>query len=596
MADRSTAAVDMADGSGATLNGAADTDHTPEANVDGSEQSGREPHTDPEAAPRADGDGSPPQEPPEPPGDDGEPEQDPTTRPAPELHSGHKLADRYRLEECLTRSEDFSSWRAVDEMLRRAVGVHVLPSWHDRAKRVLAAARSAALVADPRFVQVLDAVEDDELCYVVHEWLPDAVELTTLLAEGPLPPHQADRMVRQLSDAMATAHREGLAHLMLTPHTVLCTEDGQFHVRGLAVAAALHGRESDQPAAEDTRAIGALLYAALTHRWPSPQDAYGLSGLPDDLGLVPPDQVRAGVHRGLAELAMRALVNDGATAASQEPPYVTPAELARAAAATPKIRPPEPEFPDYEQGGYRATAYRKGGYRQPPSRTPVAAPPQPVPPPPPPPALPGRAGKALKWIVALLLTVALGLGSWQITEALFNGGGGDRGDDAAPSPSTSGQSVTAKPVPLDVEGAEAYSAEDGPDNAEDVHLTHDGDPGSYWRTKYYLDGPEVKLVKGLGVVYDLGEERKLSTASVRLLYGGDHTTVHLYAADSPSQLLSGMKKIGTKTTDGSSVEFSAAKPVSTRYVLVWMTALPYRAPDNNYRQGITEVSFTGLKQ
>ena len=106
----------------------------------------------------------------------------------PELHSGHKLARRYRLEECVTRLDGFSSWRAVDEKLRRAVGVHLLPADHPRARAVLAAARSAALLGDPRFVQVLDAVEEDDLVYVVHEWLPDATELTALLAAGPLEP------------------------------------------------------------------------------------------------------------------------------------------------------------------------------------------------------------------------------------------------------------------------------------------------------------------------------------------------------------------------------------------------------------------------
>ena len=104
---------------------------------------------------------------------------------APELHSGHKLARRYRLEECVTRLDGFSSWRAVDEKLRRAVGVHVLPAGHPRARQVLAAARSAALLGDPRFVQVLDAVEEDDLVYVVHEWLPDATPLNELLTAGP---------------------------------------------------------------------------------------------------------------------------------------------------------------------------------------------------------------------------------------------------------------------------------------------------------------------------------------------------------------------------------------------------------------------------
>ncbi|NEE07202.1 serine/threonine protein kinase, partial [Streptomyces sp. SID7499] len=88
---------------------------------------------------------------------DGEGERSEAVPASPDLHSGHKLAGRYRLEECVTRLDGFSSWRAVDEKLRRAVGVHLLPADHPRARSVLAAARSSALLGDPRFVQVLDA-------------------------------------------------------------------------------------------------------------------------------------------------------------------------------------------------------------------------------------------------------------------------------------------------------------------------------------------------------------------------------------------------------------------------------------------------------
>ena len=227
----------------------------------------------------------------------------------------------------------------MDEKLRRAVGVHLLPADHPRARSVLAAARSSALLGDPRFVQVLDAVEENDLVYVVHEWLPDATELTALLAAGPLEVHDAYQMVSQVSQAMAAAHREGLAHLRLTPGAVLRTSSGQWRIRGLAVNAALRGISSDTPQRTDTEAIGALLYAALTQRWPYENDAYGLSGLPKGVGLIAPDQVRAGVHRGLSELAMRALVNDGATASRQEPPCTTPEELVKAVGEMPRIRP-----------------------------------------------------------------------------------------------------------------------------------------------------------------------------------------------------------------------------------------------------------------
>ncbi|MBC7268792.1 MAG: serine/threonine protein kinase, partial [Streptomyces sp.] len=214
MAERSTAAVDVADSSGDKPL-TAKAEQADQSTADGVAQN-LERNTKNDEAQGSDGAGGPGKASP------------------PELHSGHKLARRYRLEECVTRLDGFSSWRAVDEKLRRAVGVHVLPADHSRARSVLAAARSSALLGDPRFVQVLDAVEDNDLVYVVHEWLPDATELTTLLSTGPLEPHDAYQMVTQVAAAMAAAHREGLAHLRLNPNAVLRTSTGQWRIRGLA--------------------------------------------------------------------------------------------------------------------------------------------------------------------------------------------------------------------------------------------------------------------------------------------------------------------------------------------------------------------------
>ncbi|AKA04911.1 serine/threonine protein kinase [Streptomyces noursei ZPM] len=512
----------------------------------------------------------------------------------PELHSGHKLARRYRLEECVTRLDGFSSWRAVDEKLRRAVGVHVLPADHPRARPVLSAARASALLGDPRFVQVLDAVEDNDLVYVVHEWLPDATELATVLANGPLEPHDAYQLVSQVSQAMAAAHREGLSHLRLTPSSVLRTESGQYRIRGLAVMAALRGISCEHPQRTDTEAIGALLYAALTQRWPYENDAYGLTGLPKGVGLIAPDQVRAGVHRGLSELAMRALVNDGATASRQEPACTTPDELAKAVAAMPRIRPPETAFSTPPP--YQRTGYQQGSYGQPRGHNgqsvqatqPVAAPPPP---------LQSRTGKALKWSVSALLIAALGLGSWQLADTLLK----RENDQDSPGNSQTAGGATkpdGKAIKI-MDGAEYYP--DGqPQHPDEARDTYDRDPSTYWRSKSYREGPDLNpaFKKGVGLVYDLGSKQRISTASIGLHYTGDHTTVTLYAADSlsPSEPLSSMQELGTAKTSGGTAKVTLKTPAKTRYVVVWITAMPYSPQDTysgaGYKQGVTEVSFT----
>ncbi|AJT65790.1 hypothetical protein T261_4133 [Streptomyces lydicus] len=573
MAERSTAAVDVADTSGEEPL----TAQAGQATDDGAEAekvSGGEKDTARTDATRATAAESQP----------------------PELHSGHKLARRYRLEECVTRLDGFSSWRAVDEKLRRAVGVHILPADHPRARPVLSAARSSALLGDPRFVQVLDAVEENDVVYVVHEWLPDATELTTVLAGGPLEPHDAYQLVNQVSQAMAAAHREGLAHLRITPGSVLRTESGQYRIRGLAVMAALRGITCDHPQRTDTEAIGALLYAALTQRWPYENDAHGLTGLPKGVGLIAPDQVRAGVHRGLSELAMRALVNDGATASRQEQPCTTPEELAKAVAAMPRIRPPETSFSTPPP--YQRTGYQQGTYRQQPAHNgQPGLPTQAIPTPPPP--LQSRTGKALKWSVSALLIAALGLGSWQLADTLLKMEGDQ--DEPGSSQTTGGKAKNPVAKTIKIEKAAEYYPDGNPQHPDQAQDTYDRDPGTYWRSRSFLQGPDLNpsFKQGVGLIYDLGSKERISSASVGLHYSGPHTTVTLYAANSlsPSEPLSSMQELGTAKTSGTSVEIKLKKPAKAQYVLVWITAMPYSPKDEfsdpGYKQAVTEVSFTG---
>ncbi|TJZ50195.1 serine/threonine protein kinase [Streptomyces piniterrae] len=569
MAERSTAAVDVADTSGEeplTAKAGKATDDGAEAE----KVSGREKDaagTDEKSAEAAD------------------------SQP-PELHSGHKLARRYRLEECVTRLDGFSSWRAVDEKLRRAVGVHILPADHPRARPVLSAARSSALLGDPRFVQVLDAVEENDLVYVVHEWLPDATELSTVLANGPLEPHDAYQLVSQVSQAMAAAHREGLAHLRINPGSVLRTESGQYRIRGLAVMAALRGISCDHPQRTDTEAIGALLYAALTQRWPYESDAYGLAGLPKGVGLIAPDQVRAGIHRGLSELAMRALVNDGATASRQEQPCTTPEELSKAVAAMPRIRPPETAFSTPPP--YQRTGFQQGTYRQSPARNgQPGSPTQPVPAPPPP--LQSRTGKALKWSVSALLIAALGLGSWQLADTLLK----IENDQGGSSPAQSHDGEKQKPSkPLQIENATEFSPLDVPIAGEKASQATDRNPETAWVTAGFKGWPNFGNLPsrkdGSGIIVDLGSVKELSGVQVSMYRPGQTVEVlgASQSASDPTSLSDFSQRLSKPEKAGDKLTVKLDKVVKTRYVLIHVTELPSEA-SGSYRGGISEITVLG---
>ncbi|MFD8729635.1 serine/threonine protein kinase [Streptomyces sp. NPDC059611] len=576
MAERSTAAVDVAH-NGGDEPPAAKAD---EATNDGTAQAEETEGTSPEK-PESEGGGR------------ARSEAVPAT---PDVHSGHKLADRYRLEECVTRLDGFSSWRAVDEKLRRAVGVHLLPANHPRARSVLAAARSSALLGDPRFVQVLDAVEEDDLVYVVHEWLPDATELTALLAAGPMEAHDAYQLVSQLSQAMAAAHREGLTHLRLTPGAVLRSSTGQYRIRGLAVNAALRGVTSERPLRQDTEAIGALLYAALTQRWPYESDAYGLSGLPKGMGLIAPDQVRAGVHRGLSELAMRALANDGATASRQEPPCTTPDELAKAVAAMPRVLPPEPTFaaqPVYQQPVY-PTTYQQGTYGRPSSHASSA--PQPVLAAPPAP-LQSRTGRVLKWGVSALLIAALGLGSWQLAETLLDQ---RKGSDDGVTETTEDKKdpAPAPPKPLTIAEATEFMPDGSGIQPGDVPNAIDDDSSTAWITNRYLGfanfGNLPQRRQGSGIIVDLGKVQDVRAIDVDMYRSGQTAAVFAAGPDasSPSSSADFPQRIVPKKVAGKTLKEELEKPVRTRYLLIHITELPADGT-GGYRGGITDISVLG---
>jgi hypothetical protein len=522
--------------------------------------------------------------------------------PAPVRHSGDRIADRYRLEECLTQAGVFTSWRAVDEKLRRAVGIHLLAPGHARSQAAVDAARQAALLGDPRFVQVLDAVDEGDLVHIIREWLPDATDLGTLLAEGPLEPYEAYQMARQVTDAIAAAHRKGLSHLRLTPACVLRSDSGQYRITGIALDAALHGLTAEDSAEADridTQALGALLFASLTHRWPYPEDRHGLQGMPRDVGTVPPEQVRAGVHRGLSDICARILCE---TPVRHLEPITSTRELAKALDQVPRIRQPDPEplvLPEYPTRSYPGTVPLGGPSTPPPHR--------PGPPPPSaPPALPGRTGRALRWAISVVVLAAVGLGSWGTAEALMEKTPADATTQLGGSLGH-GKAKPTAPAPLHtlkIVGATEFSPRDVPIAAPEVPLSIDGNPETAWMTYQYLNYPKFgnfpSRADGSGIVIDLGSVQDVSAVRLTLPAAGE--TLEILAAPAGatsaptsssalfSQRVSNLVKVkGTTLTSP-----TLAHPVRTRWILVHLTSLP---PDptssNGYRGGISEIQVLG---
>ena len=234
---------------------------------------------------------------------------------------GDRLDGRYRLERVLHTTGPAITWLAADEKLNRPNRIHLLRSDQPRAEAFMAAARAAAAMPDNHFVQVLDAVPDEGLYYVITEWLHDGHTLGEVLSGGPVPVTEAVRITSELARAMTEAHDQGLAHLRLSPKTVLRTDTGEVKILDLCLAAALTGTVARDPMGTDLGAIGELAYALLTGKRPQQPDP------------VPPSELRPEVSPQLDEVILR-ILGDGPAG----PQFRTPTEVADALAQLPRPR------------------------------------------------------------------------------------------------------------------------------------------------------------------------------------------------------------------------------------------------------------------
>jgi len=201
-----------------------------------------------------------------------------------------------------------------------------------------------------------------------------------------------------------------------------------------------------------------------------------------------------------------------------------------------------------------------------------------------------RRGRGAVLLVGLVVLVAA-----LAVAAFFLGlTSGDNDDTANPQQSAS---PSANPVrPLSVASATAFDpfGESG-ENDSEAPLAVDGDPSTQWSTLSYEGSPEFGGLKpGLGLIVDLGHRSDVSRVVVDL--GGSGTDLQLRAA--PRQAATAPSQPGQFQTVARASEASGRtvlkpqKPVSTRFLLVWLTKLPPES-GGTYRGFVNEITVEG---
>ena len=222
---------------------------------------------------------------------------------------------RYRLIELLGRGGMGEVWRAYDtETNNRTVAIKVLPAHladdDDFARRFRREADAAAQLDSPHVVPIYDYGEIDSRLFVCMRLIKGR-DLDTVLADGPLEPARAARIIGQVAEALHAAHEIGLIHRDVKPGNILLDDRDFAYLIDFGIA-----RVTDDTRMTRTGStIGSFAYIA-----------------PERLELHAEEDARADIY-SLACVLYEALTG--------EPPFAggTTTQLMYAHAHTPPPRP-----------------------------------------------------------------------------------------------------------------------------------------------------------------------------------------------------------------------------------------------------------------
>jgi tetratricopeptide (TPR) repeat protein len=254
---------------------------------------------------------------------------------------GHVLG-HYRIVEKIGAGGMGVVFRARDERLDRDVALKILPMQvllTEAARRQFRReALSLARITDPHVAMAFDFGQDNEINYLVTEYVP-GMTLDAKLAGRPLTEAEVLQLGKQLASGLEAAHKEGVIHRDLKPSNLKITPDGRLKILDFGLAYMLRtetevtetapltetyseagtvpymGPEQVKGHTPDERAdlwsAGVVLYEMSTGKHPFP-DAMGARLIAAILEQppVPPRVANPKISEGLERVILRALQKD----------------------------------------------------------------------------------------------------------------------------------------------------------------------------------------------------------------------------------------------------------------------------------------------
>lgn len=204
------------------------------------------------------------------------------------METGRVIHRRYLLQRLIKQGQYCAIYQGTDQVLQRAVAVKVVPAAHIPAYR--AAIRVTSQFSHPNIIGIYDLIIEPETLYVVQEYV-DGEDFGMLLQTQQMPFQVADLGV-QICQALlyTSSSARRVCHGDLTPGAIMRDQRGLVRINNFALPGDRRyfdswsvvggdglglsdqelpwGQMTDGRRADDTRAVGILLYQLLAGRTP----------------------------------------------------------------------------------------------------------------------------------------------------------------------------------------------------------------------------------------------------------------------------------------------------------------------------------------
>jgi eukaryotic-like serine/threonine-protein kinase len=139
---------------------------------------------------------------------------------------GTLLAGKYRIDSLLNEGGMGSVYKGTHVMMDKTVAVKVLRPSLAADEKIVARfsreARAASRISHPNAISVTDIGEDENgIVFLVMEYLSGQTLKQLIRDEGPLPLPRIVEITRQIGDALAAAHAQGVVHRDLKSDNIM---------------------------------------------------------------------------------------------------------------------------------------------------------------------------------------------------------------------------------------------------------------------------------------------------------------------------------------------------------------------------------------